>query len=43
VDGCRVDLEGNYAWRAGTKHKKAGDPSEWPESLRVRQWPEVRP
>jgi len=22
--------------------RKGGDPSEWPESLRVRQFPEVR-
>ena len=22
-------------------HSKGGDPSEWPENLRVRQWPEV--
>jgi len=21
---------------------KGGDPSEWPEDLRVREWPEVR-
>ena len=24
------------------KNKKGGDPSEWPEDMRVRQWPEVR-
>jgi hypothetical protein len=24
------------------KHRKGGDPSEWPEDLRVRQWPEAR-
>ncbi len=25
------------------KHPKGGDPSEWPEDLRVRQMPEVKP
>jgi hypothetical protein len=25
------------------RDKKGGDPAEWPEHLRVRQWPEVRP
>lgn len=24
------------------KASKGGDPSEWPEDLRVREWPEVR-
>lgn len=23
------------------RHRKGGDPSEWPEDLRVREWPEV--
>lgn len=25
------------------KHPKGGDPAEWPESIRVRQYPEVKP
>lgn len=25
------------------KHSKGGDPNEWPEDLRVREWPEVTP
>ena len=25
------------------KHPKGGDPAEWPEDLRVRQFPEVKP
>jgi hypothetical protein len=25
------------------RDKKGGDPSEWPEDLRVRQFPEVKP
>lgn len=32
-------------WPAGLKinHPKGGDPAEWPEDLRVRQFPEVKP
>ncbi len=32
-------------WPAGLKinHPKGGDPAEWPEDLRVRQFPEVQP
>lgn len=32
------------AWWAelrGATHKKGGDPMEWPEELRVREFPEV--
>lgn len=29
------------AGRLALKHPKGGDPAEWPEDLRVRQWPEV--
>lgn len=25
----------------GLRHRKVGDMSEWPEDLRVREWPEV--
>jgi protein gp37 len=32
--GCHRKLKLN--------HKKGGDPSEWPEDLRVQQFPEVR-
>jgi len=28
-----------WAWRAGLQHPKGGDPAEWPESLRVREFP----
>jgi protein gp37 len=31
----------HWAWRMGTTHPKGGDPSEWPEELRVRQFPEA--
>lgn len=31
--------QGN-CWRIATSHPKGGDPSEWPEDLRVRQFPE---
>lgn len=27
---------------AGMKHPKGGDPAEWPEALRVREWPRAR-
>jgi len=27
--------------RLWLKHKKGGDPSEWPEDLRVREWPKL--
>jgi len=29
-------------WISKIEHPKAGDPSEWPEDLRVRQFPEVK-
>lgn len=29
--------------RLALKHPKGGDPDEWPEDLRVRQFPEVKP
>ncbi len=32
---------GNFTQAMHLKHPKGGDPSEWPEYLRVRQWPEV--
>lgn len=31
-----------WAWRQGTADRKGGDPSEWPEDFRVREFPEVR-
>jgi len=34
--------DGVWAWRAGLQHKKGGDPAEWPEALRVQQFPEAR-
>ncbi len=43
VSEQRTTLEGEWAWRAGLKDRKGGDPAEWPEELRVRQFPEVRP
>lgn len=41
VSEHRKDLDGKWAWRAGLKNKKGGDMDEWPEYLRVRQFPEV--
>ncbi len=29
-----------WAWRAGLRDRKGGDPAEWPEELRVREFPE---
>ena len=37
-----LGLSDRWAWEAGWRDRKGGDPSEWPESLRVREWPEVR-
>lgn len=31
------------AWISKMTHPKGGDPDEWPEDLRVRQFPEVKP
>jgi protein gp37 len=31
-----------WAWRAGLQNKKGGDPSEWPDRLNVREFPEVQ-
>lgn len=36
------DAEGFAAARIVLKHPKGGDPSEWPNNLRVRQFPEVK-
>lgn len=32
----------SHHWRIGLKDKKGGKPPEWPEDLRVRQFPEAR-
>lgn len=37
-----TDFDFNCVSRALLKHRKGGDPSEWPADLRVRQFPEVR-
>lgn len=38
--GCAHDL---HVSRAGfIKDRKGGDLAEWPEDLRVREWPEMR-
>jgi protein gp37 len=34
-------FDSRWLWRAGLKDRKGGDPSEWPEALRVRQFPSV--
>lgn len=38
---CESGTDGR--WYAELAHPKGGDPSEWPEDLRVRQFPEVKP
>lgn len=35
--------DGQWAWRAGLADSHGGDMSEWPEHLRVREWPEMAP
>jgi protein gp37 len=39
--GCRIDC--GCGLHYGFKSSKGGDPSEWPEDLRVRQWPGETP
>lgn len=36
-----LDVAGHreWQWRAGLKNRKGGDPAEWPEDLRVREFP----
>lgn len=41
VSEHRVDDEGRWAWRAGLRDSHGGDPAEWPERLRIREWPEA--
>lgn len=33
----------HWAWRMGLKDRKGGDPTEWPDDLRIQQFPEVQP
>lgn len=41
-EGRAMGLTSRWAWSQGfAKSKKGCDPSEWPESLRVREWPAV--
>lgn len=43
-EGCEeglVFVGKNPAVLTRLTHRKGGDPSEWPEDLRVREWPEV--
>lgn len=42
-DGIRFRQGVGPGSAALLRHSKGGDPAEWPEDLRVRQWPEVRP
>lgn len=41
IHGFREDHQGAPV-RVRLRDPKGGDPAEWPEELRVRQWPEVR-
>lgn len=41
LDGTRDGYQGAPV-RIHCRHPKGGDPAEWPEDLRVREWPEVR-
>lgn len=41
--GAKDGAYNDYEWAGLIKHPKGGDPSEWPEDLRVRQFPEVKP
>lgn len=37
---CTVPADSAWTW-VTQRDRKGGDPSEWPEDLRVREWPEV--
>lgn len=44
--GAKPEVEapsGGWMQPVPVRHPKGGDPSEWPEDLRVRQMPEVKP
>lgn len=41
VTNFTESIDGRYFNRLLLSNKKGGDPAEWPEDLRVRQWPEV--
>src|SRR5690606_26980225 len=41
IHGFREEYQGAPV-RVHLRDRKGGDPSEWPEDLRVRQWPEVK-
>lgn len=38
-DQRALGLSSKWAWRARLKDKKGADMAEWPEDIRVRQWP----
>jgi protein gp37 len=43
-DTCMFEIAGVDGFASAEialKHKKGGDPAEWPEELRVRQWPDI--
>ncbi len=42
ADQRALGLSSRWAWRMGLKDRKGGDPEEWPERLRVREFPTVR-
>jgi len=39
---AHADKKGNDDRKEASHDSKGGDPSEWPEDLRVREFPEVR-
>jgi len=41
VDCSRMSIDRDRL-RLNLKHPKGGDPAEWPESLRVREWPTTK-
>jgi protein gp37 len=44
--GAKPEIEapsGSWMQPVPVKHRKGGDPAEWPEGVRVRQFPEVKP
>lgn len=38
---CRGNADDDWCHHIKIAHPKGGDPAEWPEDLRVREWPEL--
>lgn len=41
VAECEPEYPATEPWRVRLRNRSGADPDEWPEDLRVREWPEV--